>query len=77
MVAAAGLSTFSYRNKFDLALPSYTLLQRQPIVKKQKNINLLVMQGHEVHDKLKPLIENLKHKPGNVRITPIWRRHLD
>ena len=64
MVAAAGLSTFSYRNKFDLALPSYTILQRQPIVTRKKDINLLVVQGNEVHDKLKPLIENLKHKPG-------------
>ena len=68
MVAAAGLSTFSYRNKFDLALPSYTILQRQPIVTRKKDINLLVVQGNEVHDKLKPLIENLKHKSGIYEI---------
>ena len=68
MVAAAGLSTFSYRNKFDLALPSYTILQRQPILTRKRDINLLVVQGNEVHDKLKPLIENLKHKPGIYEI---------
>ena len=47
-----------------LALPSYTILQRQPIVTRKKDINLLVVQGNEVHDKLKPLIENLKSKSG-------------
>jgi len=73
MVAAAGLSTFSYRNKFDLALPSYTILQRQPILTRKRDINLLVVQGNEVHDKLKPLIENLKHKPG----VQVFYQHSD
>merc|ERR1712223_119626 len=64
MVAAAGLSTFSYRNKFDLALPRYTILQEESIEKKKKHINLVVVQGNEVYDKLTPLVATLKHRPG-------------
>ena len=62
----SGLSTFSYRNKFDLALPSYTILQEENVKANSRNINLVVLQGSEVHDKLKPLIGNLKNKPGKI-----------
>ena len=71
MVAAAGLSTFSYRNKFDLALPRYTILQEEFLEKKKKHINLVVVQGNEVYDKLTPLVATLKHRPGTNYCFPI------
>ena len=69
----SGLSTFSYRNKFDLALPSYTILQEENVKANSRNINLVVLQGSEVHDKLKPLIGNLKNKPGKIIQIIFWQ----
>ena len=47
-----------------MALPSYTTLQEEYVKTRSRTIDLAIVQGNQVHDKLKTFIENLKHKPG-------------
>ena len=63
LVAAAGLSTFSYRSRFDVALPYYSVLQEQ-LVKKYKNKSylLVITQGGDLHDKFEANLHQWKSK---------------
>ena len=59
LVAAAGLSTFSYRTRFDIALPFYTILQEKLVKKvKVKNYLLTITQGGDLHDKFNAILTN-------------------
>ena len=64
MVAAAGYSTFSYRNQFDIALPSYTTLQEKsvPVVQltSHDHPDLVVIQGDDLDPKLFKKVKNMK-----------------
>ena len=65
MVAAAGYSTFSYRNQFDIALPSYTTLQEKsvpvvPLTSHDDHPDLVVIQGDDLDPKLLSRVRNLK-----------------
>ena len=54
MVAAAGFSTFSYRNQFDIALPFYTTMQENsaPTSKAKRRFDFTVIQGTDLEPKL-------------------------
>ena len=54
MVAAAGLSTFSYRNQFDIALPFYTTMQEKSVKSdsKSKRFQFTIIQGTDLEPKL-------------------------
>ncbi len=73
MVAGAGLSTFSYRNKFDISLPFVTHLHRQKAkISTKKKFNLVITQNirSEVHEKLKPLASELTKRQDFVKYFP-------
>jgi glucuronyl/N-acetylglucosaminyl transferase EXT2 len=61
MVAASGLSSFSYRSGFDVALPSYSILQEKlaPATRQNRDILLLSSQGNDLHEKYRPMLEDL------------------
>ena len=62
-LAAAGLSTFSYRSRFDVALPFYSVLQQHLVKKsKTKSYLLVVTQGGDLHEKFQTNLKNWQSK---------------
>lgn len=77
MVAASGLSTFSYRNKFDISLPLYTRLQEIPIQNRAKKYFAVNVQETEIIDKLRPNLVDHWKESGKNDIQVFHRNHLD
>ena len=73
MVAAAGLSTFSYRNQFDIALPFYTTMQEKSLKRSEsrKSKYLTVVQGTDLEPKL---LEKVQH---NTNVGMFYPTRLD
>ena len=62
MIGASGLSSFSYRSRFDVALPYYTTMQEEGMEHNDKKFMLVVAQGNDVHPKFLPLLGSLSSK---------------
>ncbi len=62
MVAASGLSTFSFRSGLDIALPTYSLLQEKPVRLRAAKFrsHLITASEDRVHSKFASLIKDLK-----------------
>ena len=65
MVAAAGYSSFSYRNQFDIALPSYTTLQEKSVslnaIRGSPSYDFVVIQGSDLEPRLLSQVKSMKN----------------